>query len=120
MSEFVTLGKFFNGIEAHQIKNLLDQEHIQCLIQNEISSQVYNFHTPSDGGVLIKVHRSDLQKALSILNYQSQEDKILEEDWHVKTNPEPEQPFKNRRKQRFIWLWLLAIIVLLLTIKYLS
>jgi len=66
MSDFVTLDRFFTSQEAHLVRNKLEASGIECVILNELSTQVYNFHAPTNGGIILKVRTTDLETAREI------------------------------------------------------
>lgn len=124
MSEFKTLLKCFSQIEAHQIKNKLDNEGIFCQIINETASQVYNFHPPSDGGILIKVHKNDFNQARQYLDTDVRLDIIAENSWdkpgksdeNLELSPKANDTSKRTRILYFILIVIIVITILALII----
>ena len=79
MESWVLLKTFFSPVEAHMTANFLKSGGIDCVIQNEISSQVYNFHTPSDGGIKLLVKEADMDNAIELMNNKDFENEIGED-----------------------------------------
>lgn len=68
MKDFVTLAVFTYPHEYPVLKLLLDQEGIQHFFQNETMVGVFPFYSNALGGIHLKVHYLDLEKAKEILD----------------------------------------------------
>jgi hypothetical protein len=112
VSEFITLKKCFSEIEAHHIKNVLDNEGIFNQVVNGTISQVYNFHSPSDGGILIKVHKRDESVARSIIESNPRQDILSENLWDKDVETESNTSKKKRGNAKILYLVLLVLIIL--------
>jgi len=93
MAEFVTLDRYFTSQEAHLIRNKLEASGIECVILNELSTQIYNFHAPTNGGIILKVRSEDLDTAREIAN-NTFDELQLDEEFEVGTQ-ETENPVRE-------------------------
>lgn len=82
MADFVTLDRYFTSQEAHLVRNKLEAAGIECIILNELSTQVYNFHSPANGGIILKVRNTDLEAARDISSHTFDE-LALDEEFEV-------------------------------------
>ncbi|MBI1307895.1 MAG: hypothetical protein GC181_14925 [Bacteroidetes bacterium] len=114
---FVVLSKCFSPIEAHLLKNILDNEEIFCQIFNETAIQIYNFHTPSDGGIIIKVHQKDFEKAKAILSSNIRSDLLTENLWNQSEHIDFEEEHKKKPNLHLL-VWIMSLAILLLVILY--
>ena len=108
----MTLKKCFSEIEAHQLKNILDNEEIFNQVVNGTISQVYNFHTPADGGILIKVHQKDQMRAISVLESKLRQDILSENLWNKSDISEDTAVPKNKGKAKILYLVILILALL--------
>lgn len=67
MKDFVTLAIYTYPHEYSVLKLLLDQEGIQHFFQNETMIGVFPFYSNALGGIHLKVHQFDLERAQEIL-----------------------------------------------------
>lgn len=67
MKDFITLAVFTYPHEYTVLKLLLDQEGIQHFFENETMVGVFPFYSNALGGILLKVHRLDIERAREIL-----------------------------------------------------
>lgn len=119
MGDFVTLKKCFSQIEAHQLKNLLENEGIFCQLMNETISQLYNFHTPADGGVLLMVHKKDLISAQEVLDSNVRMDLLTENLWKSEVrNAEPVDRSPSKRVFGFYTAIVLLILLAILAVLF--
>ncbi|MCB9245276.1 MAG: DUF2007 domain-containing protein [Flavobacteriales bacterium] len=125
MSDFVVLDRYFQSYEAHLAKNVLEAAGIECVLLNEISTQVYNFFNPGGGGIVLKVRSEDLQTAQELLSKQHPELEI-DENYEVGL-PENEKtqvgtvelPRSNRSIEMLLFV-AAALIVLLALAAYIA
>lgn len=68
MKNFVTLAVFTYPHEYAVLKLLFEQEHIRYFFQNETMIGVFPFYSNALGGILLKVHLADIDKAREILD----------------------------------------------------
>ena len=68
MKDFVTLAIFTYPHEYSILKLLLDQEGIQHFFQNETMVGVFPFYSNALGGIHLKVHQMDKERAQEILD----------------------------------------------------
>ena len=68
MRNFVTLAVFTYPHEYTVLKLLLEQEQIQHFFVNETMVEVFPFYSNALGGILLKVHRLDIDRAKEILD----------------------------------------------------
>jgi hypothetical protein len=68
MENFVLLHTYFTSIEAHNAKNHLESVGIFSQILGETNATMYNFHTPTSGGIDLYTHKEDFEKAMALLN----------------------------------------------------
>lgn len=66
MDKLVLLASFFNAVDAHIVKGMLESEAIESFIFDERASSV----TPLVGGVRLMVWQSDLERAKEIISRQ--------------------------------------------------
>ncbi len=66
MKDFVTLAIFTYPHEYAVLKLLLEQEGIQHFFQNETMVGVFPFYSNALGGIHLKVHRMDKERAQEI------------------------------------------------------
>ena len=64
----VTLKTFDNPIDAHLIKNLLDNKGVWCALHDENISSVYPLNSFALGGIKLVIHPKDTEQALDIIN----------------------------------------------------
>lgn len=67
MKDFITLTVFTYPHEYSVLKLLLDREEIQYYFENETMVGVFPFYSNALGGILLKVHRLDIERAKKIL-----------------------------------------------------
>lgn len=68
MENFVTLAVFTYPHEYQVLKLLLEQEEIQFFFQNETMVGVIPFYSNALGGIRLKVHPLDRERAQEILD----------------------------------------------------
>ncbi len=68
MKDFVLLATFTFPHEYAVLKLLLDQEDIHYFFENETMVGVFPFYSNALGGIHLKVHKQDRDRALEILN----------------------------------------------------
>ena len=68
MEKFITLAVFTYPHEYQVLKLILEQEAIQYFFQNETMVGVFPFYSNALGGIHLKVHRLDLNRAQEILD----------------------------------------------------
>lgn len=68
MKNFVTLAVFTYPHEYAVLKLLFDQEQVRYFFQNETMIGVFPFYSNALGGILLKVHFADINKAREILD----------------------------------------------------
>lgn len=108
----MTLKKCFSEIEAYHIKNILDNEGIFNQVVNGTISQLYNFHAPSDGGILIKVHKKDESVAKSIIDSNVRQDILSENLWNRPEEEEDVNPIPKKAKIKTLYLVLGILFIL--------
>ena len=68
MKDFITLAVYTYPHEYTILKLLLQQENIQHYFQNETMVGVFPFYSNALGGINLKVHPGDLERAREILD----------------------------------------------------
>lgn len=68
MKDFVTIAVFTYPHEFTVLKLLLEQEHISYFFQNETMVGVFPFYSNALGGIHLKVHKTNIEKAKEILD----------------------------------------------------
>jgi len=67
MKDFHTLAIFTYPHEFAVLKLLLEQEHIRHYFLNEMSIGVFPFYSNALGGIHLKVHSTDFERAREIV-----------------------------------------------------
>lgn len=67
MKDFITVAVYTYPHEYAVLKLLFEQENINYFFQNETMVGVFPFYSNALGGILLKVHKNDLEKAKEIL-----------------------------------------------------
>lgn len=67
MKNLVTIATFTLPTDLAIAKGILESKNIECVIEDELTVQVYNFISNAVGGVKLKVHTDNLEDAKSIL-----------------------------------------------------
>ena len=65
---FTTIDVFENSTEAHVAKSKLDSENIKTMLMDESTIDSDPLISQAIGGVKLRVHNEDLEKALDIYN----------------------------------------------------
>lgn len=68
MKDFITLAIFTYPHEYSVLKLLLEQEGIQHFFQNETMVGVFPFYSNALGGIHLKVHHLDKERAQEIID----------------------------------------------------
>lgn len=68
MNNFVTIAVFTYPHEYPVLKLLLEQEGIQYFFQNETMVGVFPFYSNAIGGIHLKVHHLDKERAQEIID----------------------------------------------------
>jgi len=68
MEGYKTIAIFTFQSEYAVLRLLFDQAGIRYVFQNETMISVLPFHSNALGGILLKVHLSDIDKAIQIIN----------------------------------------------------
>jgi hypothetical protein len=68
MEGYKTIAIFTFQSEYAVLQLLFDQAEIQYVFQNETMISVLPFHSNALGGIRLKVHTSDIEKATKIIN----------------------------------------------------
>lgn len=68
MKDFITLATFTFPHEYAVLKLLLEQENISYFFENETMVGVFPFYSNALGGIHLKVHKHDRERAEEILN----------------------------------------------------
>lgn len=68
MKDFVTIAVFTYPHEYAVLKLLFEQKNIQHFFQNEAMIGVFPFYSNALGGIHLKVHKLDVERAKEILN----------------------------------------------------
>lgn len=76
MENFKTIAIFTFATEYYVLQHLLEQAAISFIFQNETIISVLPFHSNRFGGIRLKVHKDDIEKAKGIMN-------SLEDDSHL-------------------------------------
>lgn len=67
MRDFIPLTTFTFPHEYAVLKLLLDQEEINYFFENETMIGVFPFYSNALGGITLKVHKEDFERAKEIL-----------------------------------------------------
>lgn len=67
MKDFITVAVYTYPHEYAVLRLLFEQEHINYFFQNETMVGVFPFYSNALGGIHLKVHKNDLEKAKEIL-----------------------------------------------------
>ena len=65
--ELITIKSFDNSIDAHLLKIELENEGIECYIYDEHTVTVFPLYSNAVGGIKVKILKTDLDLAKSIL-----------------------------------------------------
>ena len=76
MEDFKTVAIFTFASEYTVLQHLLEQAEIRFFFQNETMISVLPFHSNAFGGIRLKVHPQDIEKAKAIIF-------SLEDDSHL-------------------------------------
>lgn len=68
MENFITIAVFTYRHEYAILKLLLEQEDIQYFFQNETMLDVFPFYSNALGGIHLKIHPLDFERAREILD----------------------------------------------------
>lgn len=68
MKNYHTLAIFTFPHEYAILKLLFDQEHLRYFFENETMVGVFPFYSNALGGIHLKVHEADLERAKEILD----------------------------------------------------
>lgn len=68
MKDFVTIATFMYPHEYAVLRLLFDKESIQYFFENETMVSVFPFYSNALGGIHLKVHPADKERAQQILN----------------------------------------------------
>ena len=63
----VVAATFPDDVSAHIALGMLRTHGVECVLNNEIMSDVFALPTASFGGIRLLVHEADLDRALSLL-----------------------------------------------------
>jgi hypothetical protein len=72
MQDFKTIAIFTFPSEYAVLRLLLEQEGIAHVFQNETMISVLPFHSNAFGGIRLKVHKNDVDKATKIIKNMDQ------------------------------------------------
>lgn len=67
MKDFIPLATFTFPHEYAVLRLLLDQEEIEYFFANETMVGVFPFYSNALGGITLKVHKADFERAKDIL-----------------------------------------------------
>lgn len=67
MDNWITIKTFTLPTEVVMLRGRLESEGIECLVLNELTTQVNPFYSNAIGGVQLQVKESDLENAIAIL-----------------------------------------------------
>ncbi|MFD0977249.1 DUF2007 domain-containing protein [Salinimicrobium gaetbulicola] len=68
MKDYHTIAIFTLPHEYAILKLLFDQEHIRYIFENETMVGVFPFYSNALGGIHLKVHGTDIERAKEILD----------------------------------------------------
>ncbi|WP_062055108.1 putative signal transducing protein [Aquimarina longa] len=68
MKDFVTITTYTYPFEYAILKTILDREGISYFFENETMIGVFPFYSNALGGINLKVHQKDKDKALQIID----------------------------------------------------
>lgn len=68
MKDYHTIAIFTFPHEYAILKLLFDQEHIRYIFENETMVGVFPFYSNALGGIHLKVHETDIERAKEILD----------------------------------------------------
>jgi len=125
MSQYVVLDNYFSPYQAHLDKNFLESAGVECALLNELSTQVYNFHTPGDGGIILKVKTEQLDLAHRLLSadktdFELDENfEVGEEEAEVKCDNGSTAELNNKKSSN-TWILLLIGLGILISIAALA
>ena len=63
----ITFKVFYSAIDAHLTKSKLEDEGVDCILIDEISSSMYPVFTAAGGGIKLQIEEQNLQTATLIL-----------------------------------------------------
>lgn len=92
-----TVAQYFSPVEAHLARGLLEAEGVQCVLGNELFTNMDSPVGVATGGVWLQVRASDYARAADILNARTQE--AGEESGTSPAKPSP-------------WAWLAGLLLL--------
>ena len=85
--DLVTIAGFPTAHEAHFARIRIEEAGIECVLANEVISNVYWLYTQAMGGVQVQVRRSDAARATAILEESAET--VLEAEFPEDEGPEP-------------------------------
>lgn len=65
---FKILRSYYNNIEAHRAKSILEEAGIECFLSDENISNLYPMMSSPFGGIKLHVEEKDMEKACRILD----------------------------------------------------
>ncbi|WP_271855311.1 DUF2007 domain-containing protein [Patiriisocius marinus] len=68
MKDFKTIAIFTFQSEYTVLQHLLEQANLRYVFQNEMMISVLPFHSNAVGGIRLRVHINDIEKAKIIIN----------------------------------------------------
>ncbi|GER58640.1 hypothetical protein ULMA_07480 [Patiriisocius marinus] len=68
MKDFKTIAIFTFQSEYTVLQHLLEQANLRYVFQNEMMISVLQFHSNAVGGIRLRVHINDIEKAKIIIN----------------------------------------------------
>ena len=68
MKDFKTIAIFTFPSEYTVLQHLLEQANLRYVFQNEMMISVLPFHSNAVGGIRLRVHINDIEKAKVIIN----------------------------------------------------
>ncbi len=69
MTAYIKIAVFTYPSEYAVLKLLLEQHEIRFFFQNETAISILPFHSNAIGGIILKVHPEDVDKAKEILHH---------------------------------------------------
>jgi len=125
IDKFVTVSTFQYPADAFVIRAKLEASDIECFLKDEISVQVYNFHSSALGGVKLQVRQSKKYEAMNILRdggYQVEGDSVPSALWSKIDEITLKIPFLKKLpvELRLILLFMALALVIFLPILLIS
>ena len=102
-AQLVTVATFTTPIEAHTARNQLEMFGIRAFLADEATVGMAPHLSPAMGGVKLRVPESDVERALSVLEFDKPP--LTEDDWEPDEAGEVHDAAMNDREEPLTTPW---------------